>query len=451
MSRLAAAGPLRLEEREPLLDVLRGLALLGILILNMPAFGMPYQGGANPRVFGGDEGLDLLLWAGAETLVEGSMRALFSMLFGAGFALFLDRLDARGVGGGRAAGLYGRRLLALAGFGLIDGYVLLWTGDILYTYAVAGFFLLPFREAKPPLLVAAAAVLLLLQGLLYWGGGVRLEANQAAFGEVVRLEDRGRTPSPQLAAQARDWERYLDDVVPEGPAIARDIMAHRDGYADLVERQAEAFTAIQRDLTWTGLLPTLDVWPVMLLGLAALRLGWLRSRAPRGVVLGLLGVGYGLGLPLSAWETWVFWDSGFDPVVEARRDVTYDLSRLLMAAGHAGLVLLLPRRGGSFPFVGTALSRVGRMALSNYLLQSLMALLVFSGAGLGLYGALSRSALMGAVLGFWAVNLGFSWFWLHHFRYGPAEWLWRAITYGAFPALRLPPASATGESPPHPG
>ncbi|MBY0448220.1 MAG: DUF418 domain-containing protein [Hyphomonadaceae bacterium] len=444
MTAAANIGPLRLEEREPLLDVLRGLALLGILVLNMPAFGMPYQGGANPRVFGGDEGLDLLLWAGAETLVEGSMRGLFSMLFGAGFALFLDRLDARGVGGSAAATLFGRRMLALLGFGLLDGYILLWTGDILYTYALAGFFLLPFRNAKPGVLALAAALLLLLQAALYWSGAEALQTNRAAFEQTARLEARGLTPPPALDAASRAWERYLDDVVPEGPAISRDIEAHRRGYGARLRAQAEEFTAVQSELAWTGLLPTLDVWPVMLLGLAALRLGWLRRQAPRGVGLGLVGVGYGLGLPLSAWETWVFWDSGFDLVVEALRDVTYDLSRILMAAGHTGLVLLMMRCGG-FALLQKALGAVGRMALSNYLLHSILALLVFSGAGLGLYGALSRSALMGLVLGFWAVNIGFSWLWLQHFRYGPAEWLWRAATYGTFPALKRPPASARGE------
>lgn len=443
MSLAARPGPLRLEEREPFLDVLRGVALLGVLILNMPAFAMPYQGGANPSVFGGDEGLDLLAWAAAETVFEGSMRALFSMLFGAGFALFLDRLDARGAAGGAAAGLYGRRLLTLAAFGLFDGYVLLWTGDILYTYAVAGFFLLPFRGTKPALLAGIAVPLLLVQALLYWEGGETAAANRAAFEEVARLENQGAPTPPELAAQARDWERYLDDVAPEGPALARDIEAHRGGYGALVERQSGEFTAVQRDLTWTGLLPGLDAWPVMLLGVAALRLGWLRSRAPPGVALGLLCVGYGLGLPLSGWATWMFWRSGFDPVLQAQLDAFYDLSRILRGAGHAGLVLLLCR-SGALPVLRQALGRVGRMALSNYLLHSLLALLVFSGAGLGLYGALSRSAQMGVVLGFWAVNLGFSWFWLRCFRYGPAEWLWRAATYGAFPALRPPPASATG-------
>lgn len=433
MSR--AAAPVALPEREPALDVLRGVALLGILILNMPAFGMPYQGGANPSVFGGDEGLDLLLWAGAETLVEGSMRGLFSLLFGVGFALFLDRLDARGVGGGQAAGLYGRRLLMLLGFGLFDGFVLLWTGDILYTYAVVGFFLLPFRGAKPGLLCAVAALLLALQALIYWSGGVKLEANRAAFEQSISLQNRGETPSPALVEQAGDWERYLDGVVPEGPAIEQDIEEHRRGYAQLVRDQTRKFTAVQMDLTWTGLLPELDVWPVMLLGMALLRLGWLRAAAPLPVAGGLLAVGYGLGVPLSAWETWVFWRSGFDVVVEAQRDVTYDLSRLLMAVGHIGLVLLACRMA-FLRLLREALGRVGRMALSNYLLHSALALWLFTGAGLGLYGALSRSALMGVVVGFWAVNIVFSWIWLQHFRFGPAEWLWRAATYGELAPLR---------------
>jgi len=433
-----AVGPLAGAERDLTLDALRGFALLGILLINITAMGMPWQGGANPAVYGGAADLNLWTFLATEVAVEGAMRALFSGLFGAGFLLLLDRLEAR-TQGLRGAEIYARRLLALALFGLIDGYWLLWTGDILYTYAVVGFFLLPFRSLRPGWLVGLAAALVLLQALGHWAESQALTAQHAAH---VRAEAAdGETVSPGVLAEAQAWRAYRDEVAPDAETLAGVIAQRRGPYLDQLASHGAYFERAQRLLTWSGLLPALDVWPVMLLGMALLRLGLLRRTAPLRAHLWLLAMGYGVGLPVSLYEAVSFWSSGFDPLRAAQLQTTYDLGRLAMAAGHLGLFLALAR-WRSFAWALRALAPVGRMALSNYLLHSGLALFLFSGAGLGLYGAFERWQLYGIVLGFWAVNLLFSRLWLQRFRYGPVEWLWRSASYGALqPLSRRSPGS----------
>ena len=427
-----ARGPAAPAARNEALDALRGAAVLGILLINITAMGMPWQSGELPSVYGGATGVNFWSWALSHTLIEGAMRAIFAALFGAGFLLLLERLEARAPGL-RSAEIYGRRLLALAGFGLIDAYLLFWPGDILYTYAILGFFLLPLRGLKPGWLIGLALALILLRALDDYGYFLLMAEAKDAAELAAELVEIGETPTPAQEAAAGPWREHVSEYAPSGEALARQLAAPRAGYGALFAPNAELVGEVQQEFTWSGLLPDFDVFSMMLLGMAAMRLGWLGAGAP---ALRLLVIGYGIGLPISLYETWSLAASGFDPLEALRLKLSYDLGRIGMAAGHAGALLLLFRSRLARPVLG-ALARVGRMALTNYLLQSVFALFLFTGAGLALYGRLQRWELYFVAVAIWGVLLAFSALWLKRFRYGPVEWAWRAVSYGEAPRLRL--------------
>jgi len=151
-------GPTAGSDRKVALDTLRGVALLGILLLNIVAMGMPYSY-RDPTVFGGAEGLDLAAWTINNLFFEGTMRGLFSLMFGAGIVLITSRAEARG-GGIEVADIYYRRNLWLFAFGVIHGWLLLWFGEILYAYGIAGLFLFAFRKLRPRTLIILGALVL---------------------------------------------------------------------------------------------------------------------------------------------------------------------------------------------------------------------------------------------------------------------------------------------------
>lgn len=157
-------APLQESERIQSLDVMRGIVLCGILLMNINAFGLANSYN-DPTVAGGFTGWNLYAWVTANLFFEGTMRGLFSLLFGVGMFIFLDRLTKKGAGI-KAADLFFRRLTLLLVFGLIHGYLLLWTGEILYDYALMGFLVYSFRNLAPKKLILAATVLVL--GGMIW-------------------------------------------------------------------------------------------------------------------------------------------------------------------------------------------------------------------------------------------------------------------------------------------
>jgi uncharacterized protein len=147
-------------------------------------------------------------------------------------------------------------------------------------------------------------------------------------------------------------------------------------------------------------------------------------------------LGFGLGIPLNAWETLTFVNSDFQIYWSTFNRPSYDLGRLLLAIGYIGLIMLICK-SGVLSALMTGLARVGQMALSNYLMQTVICNLVFLGFGFGLAGQLQRAEIYLVVIGVWVFQYGFSVWWLSRFRFGPLEWLWRSLTYGKRQALRL--------------
>ncbi|MBZ2178016.1 MAG: DUF418 domain-containing protein [Acidobacteria bacterium] len=389
------------------LDVLRGFALLGILLLNIVSFGLPFAAYLNPTVAGGATGANLTVWYLATIFWDGKMRAIFSMLFAASFDAFLAGLPEAD-----RAKLYYRRTLWLIVFGLLHAH-LLWSGDILYPYGVIGLLLYFFRQWPARKLIWTGAAILVLHSLWNFGGSSMMRDMQQRGGEEWAQIERLFAPSPQV--------------------VEEQIRTHRAGYlASLAMRSRDAYE-FEGPLFFQYIF--LDVLGMFVLGLGLARAGLFdASRSARFYAV-MAVAGFALGLPLNYWAAaqWHAAEFGI-PAYFAYIASTQDPGRLLVAAGYIGIVMLLVQANVRW-FV-QPLANVGRMALSNYLLTSLLMTLFFDGIGLGQFARWERAELYRVVLGMWVINLTWSPLWLRYFRYGPAEWVWRSLTYWRLLPLR---------------
>jgi uncharacterized protein len=358
-------------------------------------------------------------------LFEGTMRGLFTVLFGASALLFLERHTARGADL-RPADLYFRRTMWLIAFGLLNGYVLLWDGDILFYYGVTGLLLFVFRNLTPRRLIACAVAALALQTLVTtfeWSGyrEIRDEAQSALDAQAI-----GAPLNSEQREAIEALQSLEEDFKPTRQALEGMIASVQAGYASAFEVISERTWYTHTNFFFRhGLL---DCLGMMLLGMALFKLGVLTGAVSSRVYLMLMIVGYALGLMVNVFEITRLEDAGFTVQALIESYLTYDFGRAPMTLGHIGMIGLLcraPALAGAMRTLGA----VGQMALTNYLLQSLICLFVFTGAGLALFGELERHELYYIVAAIWIVQLVSSPLWLAHFRFGPAEWLWRSLTY----------------------
>ncbi|MEM6709345.1 MAG: DUF418 domain-containing protein [Pseudomonadota bacterium] len=415
-----------LEQAEPnarieSLDVLRGFALLGILLLNIIGFGLPAAAYFNPEIGLGSsvasERFNLAVWAGVDLLFEGALRGLFSLLFGAGVVLFTT---------GAAASVwprFRRRNLWLLVFGLFDAAVLLWTGDILLCYGLAAFLLYPLRQVSPQRLLALAAALFVLLTLQNAAFAVGLDSLRSLADSV---------PSSERSAEEQElvagWLDFQSEHAPSASAQEAERAARAESYGS-----AWRWTVAQLPDLYGFQLPVIMLWDalaMMVLGMALQRFGVLDGRLAPAWYASLAVAGFATGLVINLWELERVFTSGFDVLVtHSFMRWSYHAGRLAMTLGYLGLILLFCSRGW-WAGVRSRLAAVGRMALSNYLAHSLIALVIFSGAGFGLVGRFERWELYLVVLVIWILQLLISPWWLRRFRFGPVEWLWRSLTYG---------------------
>jgi uncharacterized protein len=426
----APAQPVSGHERIAALDLLRGVAVLGILIMNIVAFALPLGAYAVPTVMGAAEGLDLVTWYVNHVLVEGKFLAIFSMLFGAGVGLMYDRTRARG---GRFGRVHYRRMGVLLLIGSLHGY-LLWWGDVLWSYALIGLLLYFFRGRAPRTLLTWSVFLLLLGGALQLGHGTLLERARVAHGELAQATSRGDAVDPGTEQMAMFWGKSQETYDPDPETLARTVAIHRGSYGEILRERAPLVTQMQFAVTPMFLLPRL--LGIMLLGLFLFRVDVLTGARSTSFYRRLAIIGYVGGLPPSIVSAHSRIASDFDHVQKLLVDAPLAyLGSILMALGHVAVIILIQRSGG-LGALRARLRAVGRMALSNYLAQTVLATGVFYGYGFGLFGHLSRFELMGVVVIMWFLQLLWSPWWMARFRFGPVEWVWRALTYGRRPPFR---------------
>lgn len=418
------AVPTSAEERILALDALRGVAVLGILLINVAGAGLPFAYG-DPTNAGGATGANLAAWALNSLLVEGTMRGLFTLLFGAGIVLYTSRLERAGLGL-QTADLYYRRTIWLIVFGLVNAYLLVWAGDILFYYGVAGLILFVFRAQPVRRLLAFAIPLLCLQTVTGTLDYIEIHQTRLDAEHAQALRQGGATLNAEQEAAIAACQEHLDYLKPSAEAVQQRVEAMRAGYLSAMRENAgEAFFSQTEFFYLLGLWECLGM---MLLGMALFRSGALTAQWSNAAYARMLVLGWGIGLTVNGLEIAHQLRNDFDlHAVLTAGYVTYDLGRIPLTLGHLALVMLLLRSGrlrGAF----MVLARAGQMALTNYLAASVICLFVFTGAGLALYGQLERHELYWIVLAIWAAQLAWSQWWLARFRYGPMEWLWRSLT-----------------------
>ena len=428
-----ANAPVAVSARIASLDILRGVALLGVLLLNILGFGMASAGYFHPLVgLGKNPELNYAVWGIMNLFFEGSMRGLFSLLFGAGIVLFATGFGTR-AGKEKGAFLHYKRTIFLLLFGMFDSFVLLWTGDILILYAMAGALLYPLRNARPKTLLILSATVLLCTSILFAVSGVLVEEGRDAAARIDA--DPSAEHSPEERELAALWTDSENQFTYNESAMEEELDVRRGSYIEIADYSAKK--VIDSLLFFTPVYMLWDCVGMMLLGMGLYRMGVLSAQRSKKNYLQLAIGGFALGLAVNGFELFQAIDSDFDAiVVSGYFQGTYQLGRVAMSMGWLGLIMLFCQ-GEIWSGLKNRLAAVGRMALSNYLLHSLICLVLFTGAGFGLIGVFERWELYVIVLLIWMVQLALSPWWLKRYSFGPAEWLWRSLTYGSMQKWRI--------------
>ncbi|WP_375758164.1 DUF418 domain-containing protein [Corallococcus exercitus] len=415
----SSARPVDASERLPLLDVLRGFALWGVFVSNSFAW---FSG----RVLMPREQAQALAAPPFEAAVAALYHffvnqkfvTLFAFLFGLGFSIQLKRAEGRGAS---VVPVYSRRLLVLLGIGVVH-LTVLWAGDVLSTYALLGFALLLFRDRSDRTLwmwvgLSVVVVPLVVPALLHFGPillhGSQAAADAAKATEAMEAQTRGQLllglKSDSLWTTQAANATFLQYMLPTLKRLLWMIFILGRFLLGLLAGRHLLLQDVERHRAWHRKL-----------------LGW-------GLVLGVLGNGAGVvvqhlrlaGLLDPSKAHWMFTLSAIQ-----------ELGYLGLAAFYVAAFALLFQKERWRRWMGV-LAPVGRMALTNYLMQTVVSLCLYDGWGLGLVGKLPPSQCVALTMGVFALQIPFSRAWLSHFRFGPAEWLWRSLTYGQRQPMRL--------------
>lgn len=394
------------------LDVVRGVAVMGILLLNIIAFGLPEAAYINPRAFGGASGADLWAYVVNFIFFDGRMRGLFTLLFGASMLLVIERARASGRNPTR---VHFARNLWLLVFGLAHLW-LLWWGDILAHYALIACVAWFFRNLPVHRLLTLGVMLLVLQFLV-----------TAAIPGAVWMLENG--PVQGDAAQGLESIRSVFGA-PDPALLAEQVARFRGDYAGIfAERMVTQGWSPIAGLFFIG--P--ETLAYMLFGMAALQTGLLTGAWPRARYRRWMLIGFGVSLPGYAVLAWYLVTRDFSLLaVTGAMWLTVAL-RPPMIIAWACLILLAMRPEGRLT---ARIAAAGRMAFSNYLLTTIVCTSFFYGYGFGWFGYLSRAQLYLVVVVLWVLMLLWSKPWLDRFRYGPFEWLWRSLSRARLQPIR---------------
>jgi uncharacterized protein len=416
MSASTLAGP-----RIATLDIVRGVAVMGILAMNIADFALPSPAYINPMAYGHEGQADIVSWAIGFILFDGKMRGLFSFLFGASMLLVIERAEAKGE---PPAAIHLRRMAWLGVFGLLH-YYLIWHGDILFGYAVAGTVAWFFHARSPKSLVRIGIGLIAVQFLLI----------AALAAGIFYLAAAAAAPGASAEAVSA-WSGKQNVFGVPSPEHVREQMTRLGGsWTGIAGHRLTRET----DGPFVGLLFfSAETIGYMLLGMAALKTGFLSGAWERGRYLRIAA--WCLGISLAVYAAYAalmlrggfkvtdiaaFWFAGTVPI------------RPVAVTGAAALIMLLVRPGGLL--VGRV-AAAGQTAFSNYLGTSLLMTTLFYGYGFGLFGELRRVELWLVVLAMWALMLLWPKPWLERFQFGPLEWLWRSLARWSVQPMRRTPA-----------
>ena len=430
MSTLTGLGPVSDKNRIIALDITRGVALLGILLMNITGFGLDWMAYDDPTIQGGHEGKNLWVWMINFMFFEGTMRGLFSLLFGVGMILMTSRMEERG-GGIEVADIYFRRNLWLLLFGIVHAYLLLWSGEILYAYAIFGMIIYGFRKMSVRNLILFAAMLTLFGFLLKlysYSGHMEDYANYQLVNEI------GEEAASEETIESKEaWDSFVKQMKTSEEEVAANTEAMHGNYISLVFFIAKYNHYMQTSFIYDYY--TWDVLVMMLLGIALYKARVITAEKSYRYYGMMMLFGYGIGLTINYFELRQILDNDFSVVSFQNAGLTYLFGRIGVTVGHIGLLMIFCKLN-ILQFLRTSFAAVGKMALTNYVMHSVICAFVFYGIGFSLFGQLERYELYYVVFGIWAFQMIASPIWLKYYRYGPLEWLWRSLTYNKKQAFK---------------
>jgi uncharacterized protein len=422
------SNPLRENERVTLIDSIRGIALLGILLMNSMAQSQAhiFYDKMDPRQ--SITGLNFFAW-GAEMLVfEGTMRGLFSILFGAGTLLLLTRLIRKN-NGLEPADIYYRRLLWLLVFGLINAFIFLWPGDILYPYALCGLLLFPFRNLSPKNLLWIAFAFLLI-GTYRENSDLYQSKKIISKGQVAEvLETKKQKLTDQQTEDLGKYKGFKNRNSQEGiikAAVKEEKILQSRNYFTVFNY----YKGINMMIQSTGFYKNywFDILLFLFIGMALYKSGFLLGKSSTSVYALVAFVGIAVGLLINYFFAKQQYQLKFDQFqfTQKWKFSYYEIRRVFQTIGYLSLLILLYK---AIPFrkILNVFAPVGQMAFTHYLSQSIITSIVFY--GFALYGKLQRYEVYYVVGAIWLFQIVSSHIWLRYFRFGPFEWVWRSLTY----------------------
>ena len=372
----AAAAPTTRAERITNLDTVRGVATLGILVMNAVSFGLPSPAYFNVDLAGSDSPLDKAVGILGEIFVDQKTMALFSLLFGVGIVVFADRAAAKGR---RPVALSLWRNLLLLGIGVVHS--LFWEGDILTVYAICSIIVLPLRKRSARALIGLGTVLVLAAAAVMAAVQLSIDEPMGELGDY--------------------W--FLVDF-------------------DMSEKVGLAFGA---DFGFRAL-------GMMLIGVGLYRLEIVQGLKPADDYRRIARLGFAVGLPLAVLGVIVHSANDWSGDVALIGAVPNTLATIPLTLAYLATITLWNQRPETAAH--RRIRAVGRMALTNYLSQTALGLLILD--GVFDFGTLGRSEILVFVVAVWVLQIAWSEPWLEHFRFGPVEWLWRILTYRKYQPLR---------------
>jgi len=393
-------APVSPSERIISLDVLRGFAMLGILIINIQSYAMIEAAYLNPSAYGNLTGLNKWVWILSHLLAEQKFLSIFSILFGAGIVLMTSKVESKG---GSAIGLHYRRTFWLIIIGMMHAY-LLWFGDILVAYGLCALIAFLFRKISPKKLLIIGLIIISVSSLLY-----------LFFGWSVSY-----WPPETFQNTMPFWK-------PNQQIIDKEISVYQSGWRSQMAHRIP--TAIRFQTFVFMIFIGWRAGGLMLIGMALFKWGVLSAKRSNRLYIALMAIGFGIGFPLVLWGVArnfaAEWKLDFSMFYGSQYNYW---GSLFVALGYISMVMLISKSALLEKFI-RPIAALGRMALTNYLLQTIICTTIFYGHGLGLFGQVQRSFQILIVFGVWILQLIISPIWLRFFKFGPVEWLWRSLTY----------------------
>lgn len=419
------------------IDVLRGFAVLGILAMNITVFAQPMAAYMNPSIIFPYQGIDRAGYWFTHIVFDLKMMTIFSMLFGAGVAMYATKIE-RGASVSSVRWAWLRRCAWLLAIGMVHAYII-WEGDILVSYSILGLLVLWWVRRLPNwALLSIASVLLVVSAVISLLLGSWFFINTHPDIAI----NNWNMPPETVQQMSEGFDEAMKDMAPTPERIEElNAIYLADWYTLFKHRAATTFGFQMFMLPMFG--PRLAA--VMMIGIVLFRTRVISAARSTRFYITSAAIGYAVGLPLVIAGIRYNESHGFDIGYLMFTGAQFNYwGSLAVAYAHVAAVMLIVRSGILRPIV-RGLQAAGRMAFTNYLSQSILCSLIFYGFGLGLFGRYSHAELLLFVLGIWNVQVLFSVFWLSRFRFGPAEWAWRSLSYWKLQPMRRTPGGSAAD------